>query len=151
MSHRRLRGEYWSTETSHNVMSQNSHQISTDKHSSKDTQSETIRSGRFFLRKQNFKDCLHYHVNTRVYPKVSGLAVWSENCKWYSSEFCHHNLCVASQWVMPKVSVYSITDSVRKPLDTASYIQYTKCGDNDQVCRQKDSTFQGKVFHTLTS
>jgi hypothetical protein len=22
---------------------------------------------------------------TRVYPKVSGLAVWSENCKWYSS------------------------------------------------------------------
>jgi hypothetical protein len=23
--------------------------------------------------------------NTRVYPKVSGLATWSENCKWYSS------------------------------------------------------------------
>jgi hypothetical protein len=22
---------------------------------------------------------------TRVYPKVSGLASWSENCKWYSS------------------------------------------------------------------
>jgi hypothetical protein len=22
---------------------------------------------------------------TRVYPKVSGLATWSENCKWYSS------------------------------------------------------------------
>jgi hypothetical protein len=22
---------------------------------------------------------------TRVYPKVSGLAAWSENCKWYSS------------------------------------------------------------------
>jgi len=21
----------------------------------------------------------------RVYPKVSGLATWSENCKWYSS------------------------------------------------------------------
>jgi hypothetical protein len=20
-----------------------------------------------------------------VYPKVSGLAAWSENCKWYSS------------------------------------------------------------------
>jgi hypothetical protein len=20
-----------------------------------------------------------------VYPKVSGLAVWSENCKWYNS------------------------------------------------------------------
>jgi hypothetical protein len=50
--------------------------------------------------------------NVRVYPKVSGLAAWSENCKWYSSlplravvsycmsqssEFCRHNLCVASQ------------------------------------------------------
>jgi hypothetical protein len=22
---------------------------------------------------------------TRMYPKVSGLAAWSENCKWYSS------------------------------------------------------------------
>jgi hypothetical protein len=22
---------------------------------------------------------------TRVYPKVSGLTAWSENCKWYSS------------------------------------------------------------------
>jgi hypothetical protein len=50
---------------------------------------------------------------TSVYPKVSGLAAWSENCKWYSSlplgavfyryfmsqssEFCHHNpLCFFS-------------------------------------------------------
>jgi hypothetical protein len=24
-------------------------------------------------------------VNTRVYPKVSELAAWSEKCKWYSS------------------------------------------------------------------
>jgi hypothetical protein len=44
----------------------------------------------------------------RVYPKVSGLAAWSENCKWYSSlplgavvslfcEFCSHNpLCCFS-------------------------------------------------------
>jgi hypothetical protein len=24
----------------------------------------------------------------RVYPKASGLAAWSENCKWYSS-LCH--------------------------------------------------------------
>jgi len=23
--------------------------------------------------------------HTGVYPKVSGLAAWSENCKWYSS------------------------------------------------------------------
>jgi hypothetical protein len=22
---------------------------------------------------------------TRVYPKISGLAAWSENCKWYGS------------------------------------------------------------------
>jgi hypothetical protein len=24
-------------------------------------------------------------THTRVYPKVSGLAAWSENCKWYRS------------------------------------------------------------------
>jgi len=23
-------------------------------------------------------------MNTREYPEVSGLAAWSENCKWYS-------------------------------------------------------------------
>jgi hypothetical protein len=23
-------------------------------------------------------------VSTRGYPEVSGLAAWSENCKWYS-------------------------------------------------------------------
>jgi hypothetical protein len=31
---------------------------------------------------------LHYFYatpNTRMYPKVSGLAAWSENCNWYSS------------------------------------------------------------------
>jgi len=45
---------------------------------------------------------------TRVYPKVSELAAWSENCKWYSSlslmqfvsqsnELCRHNpLCCFS-------------------------------------------------------
>jgi hypothetical protein len=33
----------------------------------------------FFTRvKKNFTACM------RVYPKVSGLAAWSENCKWYS-------------------------------------------------------------------
>jgi hypothetical protein len=26
-----------------------------------------------------------YHDTTTVYPKVSGLAAWSENYKWYSS------------------------------------------------------------------
>jgi len=24
-------------------------------------------------------------IHKRVYPKVSRLAAWSENCKWYSS------------------------------------------------------------------
>jgi hypothetical protein len=28
------------------------------------------------------KSCI---MSTRAYPKVSGLAAWSENCKWYSS------------------------------------------------------------------
>jgi hypothetical protein len=28
---------------------------------------------------------LLWHHTMRVYPKVSGLATWSENCKWYSS------------------------------------------------------------------
>jgi hypothetical protein len=27
---------------------------------------------------------LNVNVNTRVYPEVSGLAAWSENCKWYT-------------------------------------------------------------------
>jgi hypothetical protein len=50
-------------------------------------------------------------TNTGVYPKVSELAAWSKNCKWYSSvplgavmsllcessEFCRHNpLCCFS-------------------------------------------------------
>jgi hypothetical protein len=26
-----------------------------------------------------------FRSSTRVYPKVSGLVAWSENCKWYSS------------------------------------------------------------------
>jgi hypothetical protein len=26
-----------------------------------------------------------YANNTRMYAKVSGLAAWNENCKWYSS------------------------------------------------------------------
>jgi hypothetical protein len=51
-------------------------------------------------------------LRTRMYPKVSGLAAWSKNCRWYSfpplgalvslfvsqsSEFCRHNpLCCFS-------------------------------------------------------
>jgi hypothetical protein len=33
-------------------------------------------------KKKKKKNRCHY---TRVYPKVSGLASWSENCKWYRS------------------------------------------------------------------
>jgi hypothetical protein len=29
--------------------------------------------------------CAEITKHMRVYPKVSGLAAWSENCKWYSS------------------------------------------------------------------
>jgi hypothetical protein len=69
----------------------------------------------------------------RVYPKVSGLAAWSENCKWHSSlplgavvslfcevtraSFATITLCVASQRVFIVVSVYFVIDSVRKLLD----------------------------------
>jgi hypothetical protein len=60
----------------------------------------------------------------RVYPKVSGLTAWSENCKWYNSlplgavSFAAITLCVASQRVFIGVSVYFVIDSVRKLLNT---------------------------------
>jgi len=38
-----------------------------------------IRMRRYRLR------ALSTHTTTKLYPKVSGLAEWSENCKWYSS------------------------------------------------------------------
>jgi hypothetical protein len=48
------------------------------------------RRGMCFIRHRHsmeeqldFTQMLPYH--TRVHPKVSGLAAWSENCKWYSS------------------------------------------------------------------
>jgi hypothetical protein len=31
-----------------------------------------------------YKNNTEKRRHTRVYPKVSGLAAWSENCKWYS-------------------------------------------------------------------
>jgi hypothetical protein len=31
------------------------------------------------------REAQHSLPSTRVYPQVSGLAAWSENCKWYSS------------------------------------------------------------------
>jgi len=40
--------------------------------------------------KKSRKHCVPFpnctdQVNAKVYPKVSGLAAWSEDCKWYSS------------------------------------------------------------------
>jgi len=40
-----------------------------------------------------------------------------------SSEFATLILCVASQRVVPKVSLYFVIDSVRKLLDAPSYIR----------------------------
>jgi hypothetical protein len=72
--------------------------------------------------------------NTREYPKVSGLAAWRENSKWYSSlplqlyryfvsqssEFCRHNpLCCFSTSVYCCKRIFRY-DSVRKLLDTRS-------------------------------
>jgi hypothetical protein len=36
-------------------------------------------------KERRIKKKKHLIWYTRVYPKVSGLASWSENCKWYSS------------------------------------------------------------------
>jgi hypothetical protein len=72
-----------------------------------------------------------------VYPKVSGLAAWSENCKMVelSATRCSYiailwvslmrsaamTIYVASQRVIPNMSVYFFIDSVRKLLVTLSY------------------------------
>jgi hypothetical protein len=34
--------------------------------------------------KNRMLDKISYHTHTKMYPKVSGLAAWSENCKRYS-------------------------------------------------------------------
>jgi hypothetical protein len=59
-----------------------------------------------------------------VYPKVSGLAAWSKNCKWYSSlplgavvslfcvSFATITLCVAFQQVFIVVIVYFVINLV---------------------------------------
>jgi len=67
------------------------------------------QSGNFWIH-----PCIRMYKRMKVYSKVSGLAAWSENCKWYSSlplaavvslfvsqssEFCTMTLCVASQRV----------------------------------------------------
>jgi hypothetical protein len=46
---------------------------------------------------------------------------------WVSPvSFAATTLCVASQWVIPKISVYFVIDSVRKLLDTSSNIHRRK-------------------------
>jgi len=62
--------------------------------------------------------------HTRVYPKVFGMASWSENCKWYSfltreSVICRHNpFCCFS---MNGYCCLFCYNPVRKLLDTPSY------------------------------
>jgi hypothetical protein len=76
------------------------------------------------------KHCTIKFGDTRVYPKVSGLTTWSENCKWYNCiailwvslvSFAAITLCVAYQRVFIVVSVYFVIDQVRKHLNTPSY------------------------------
>jgi hypothetical protein len=75
-------------------------------------------------------------------PKVSGLATWSENCKWYSSlplgavvslfcQFCPHN---PSYYFSTSVCCCCCCccclfryDSVRKLLDIPSYVDICLC------------------------
>jgi hypothetical protein len=70
-----------------------------------------------------FAHLMHFRhllwVCTRVYPKVSGLAAESYFVS-QSSEFCRHNtLCCFSTSVC---CCYFFIDSVRKVLDTHSYL-----------------------------
>jgi hypothetical protein len=82
--------------------------------------------------------------STQVYPKASGLAAWSENCKWYSSslplvqlyryfvsqssEFCYNNrLCYFSTSVYCCKHIFRY-DSIRKLLVISSYIIYSYIG-----------------------
>jgi hypothetical protein len=78
---------------------------------------------------------IHTNIHKRLYPKVSGLAACSENYKWYSCRcscivilwiilvsFGAITLWRGQQRVIPKVSGYFVIDSVRKLLDTTSYI-----------------------------
>jgi hypothetical protein len=88
-----------------------------------------------------------WKVFTRVYPKVSGLAVWYKNGIWYSClrlvaivslflwvslvRFASITVCVASKRVFIVV-VYFVIGWVRKLLDTPSYILISfrhSCGE----------------------
>jgi hypothetical protein len=49
------------------------------------TQRHNIELSRFLSYARSPRKIICEYCYTRVYPKVSGLAAWSENCKWYSS------------------------------------------------------------------
>jgi hypothetical protein len=92
---------------------------------------------------------------TKVYHKVSELerelqtvqlSATTYSCiaiLWVSlGSFAAVTLCIASQRVIPKVSVYFVIDSVRKLLDTPSYIQAWKLWKRLRVI----SGIWGRVF-----
>jgi hypothetical protein len=85
---------------------------------------------------------IHFKINTvlwryrTVYPKVSQLVAWSENCIWYRSlplDAVVSLFCESVKWVLPPYPfvlllnecfvavVYFVIDSARKLLDTPSY------------------------------
>jgi hypothetical protein len=94
----------------------------------------------------------HTYTYTRVYPKVSGLAIWSENCKRYSSlpqgaalslfckssEFCRHNPLYCFSTSVCCCCLLRI-DSARKLLGTRSYIHIL-------IFRFLDIRRKGKIF-----
>jgi hypothetical protein len=105
--------------------------------------SEEITRERKRKRNRHGKKVERKERNTRVYPKVSGLAAWRENDKWYSSlplgavvslffsqssEFCRHNYlccfsieCLLLLLLLLLLLFYFVIDSVRKHLDTPLY------------------------------
>jgi hypothetical protein len=54
--------------------------------------------------------------------------------------FAAITLCVASQRVVPKVSVYFVIDSVRKLLDTPSYLILLQRSDHEWIRRSDRET-----------
>jgi hypothetical protein len=90
------------------------------------------------------------YIYMRVYSKVSGLAAWSENCKWYSSlprgavvslfcessEFCHHNPLGCFSTSVYFCCCLFCYDSFWKHLDTTLYAEYI------QINKVRKLTFQ---------
>jgi len=55
--------------------------------------------------------------------------------------FAAITLCIASQWMIPKVSVYFVIDSIRKLLDTPSYFNVCGEANNFQFVSISTSSF----------